>query len=118
MPAAAAAPKAAHITEHIDEHHLQTYTAPAESRIAISRLPLLIPAAAALKLLYQAAIVPVVRLHGGCAFRMVQSRHIVAQTRMGYGMQLYAVAVGRDGNYTPSYSLVLDLGTIPILKNQ
>ena len=35
-----------------------------------------------------------------------------------YYVQLYAVAVGRDGNYTPSYSLVLDLGTIPILKNQ
>ena len=35
-----------------------------------------------------------------------------------YYVQLYAVAVGRDSNYTPAYSLVLDLGVIPILKNQ
>lgn len=35
-----------------------------------------------------------------------------------YYVQLYAVAVGRNNNYTLSYSLVLDLGTIPILKNQ
>ncbi len=35
-----------------------------------------------------------------------------------YYVQLYAVAVGRNNNFTPSYSLVLDLGTIPILKNQ
>ena len=35
-----------------------------------------------------------------------------------YYVQLYAVAVGRDSNYTPSYSRVLDLGAIPILKNQ
>ena len=35
-----------------------------------------------------------------------------------YYVQLYAVAVGRDSNYTPSYSRVLDLGTISILKNQ
>ena len=35
-----------------------------------------------------------------------------------YYVQLYAVAVGRDNNYTPSYSLVLDLGTIPIKKGE
>lgn len=33
-----------------------------------------------------------------------------------YYVQLYAVAVGRDANYTNSYSLVLDLGTIPVKK--
>ena len=35
-----------------------------------------------------------------------------------YYVQLYAVAVGRDTNYTTSYSLVLDLGTIPIKKGE
>ena len=35
-----------------------------------------------------------------------------------YYVQLYAVAVGRDSNYTPSYSPVLDLGTIPIYKQK
>jgi hypothetical protein len=34
-----------------------------------------------------------------------------------YYVQLYAVAVGRDSNYTNSYSLVLDLGTVPIEKD-
>lgn len=33
-----------------------------------------------------------------------------------YYVHLYAVAVGRDSNYTPSYSPVLDLGVIPILN--
>ncbi len=35
-----------------------------------------------------------------------------------YYVQLYAVAVGRDSNYTVSYSLVLDLGTIPIKNGE
>lgn len=35
-----------------------------------------------------------------------------------YYVQLYAVAIGRDSNYTVSYSLVLDLGTIPIVKGE
>ena len=35
-----------------------------------------------------------------------------------YYVKLYAVSKGRDANYTNSYSLVVDLGTVPIKRSE
>ena len=72
MPPAAAASKAAHIAHHKGAGPSCAEIAHAHSGIPILRPPLLIPAAAVLELLHQAAIVHIVRLHGGSPLRVLQ----------------------------------------------
>ena len=79
VAAAASSAKAAHIA-----HHEGTDPSGAEiphpcGGIAVLGLPLLVPAAAVLELLHQAAVIHIVRLHGRGPLGVLQRRHIVPQ---------------------------------------
>ena len=79
MPSAAATPEAAHIAHHEGTQPPGAEIAHAHRWIPVLGPPLLIPAAAVLELLHQAAVIHIVRLHGRGPLGVLQRRHIVPQ---------------------------------------